>query len=310
MTMEVQNTFMHRLLSVIMRGRTSAMTASAICAVLSLLVPPLSYISGAIIGLATLKNGPREGALVVGGSTLLAGFFSLVMIGNVAPTGAFIVMSWLPAWLLAWLLLRWQQQGLVLIGAAVMGMLAVLTAHLAIDDPAAWWLAIMRVLFEPALLEAAPNQVQLDSILRQWAPFMTQYFGAATASGVLLTTFLARHWHSILDNPGGFGEEFRAIRVGRGALLVAVVLTVTGLMLRDEVGAVIADLAGPVAAMLVFLGLAVGHGLIKLRKLGYGWLVAIYVLLLVPPHLAATGLSMLGLLDGWMDFRSKVKPAA
>ncbi len=98
---------MHRLLTFIMRGRVHAMTASAVCAVLSLVVPPLSYISGAIIGLATLKHGPREGALVVAGSLLLAGFFALAMVGSVMPAGAFLLMSWLPAWILAWVLWRW-----------------------------------------------------------------------------------------------------------------------------------------------------------------------------------------------------------
>ncbi len=301
---------MRRLLSAIMRGRVTAMTASAVCAALSLLMPPLSYVSGAIIGLATLKHGPREGAVVVAGSLLLAGFFSWVMIGNFAPSGAFLLMSWLPAWVLAWLLGRWQQQGLVFIGAAVMGMIAVLAIHVMIADPALWWLSMMRILLEPALSQGAPNPSQLNLLLSQWAPLMTQYFGAATASGILLTTLLARYWHSILDNPGGFGREFRAVRVGRGVLAFTVVVVLTALFTRDTVGPALADMAGPVAAMLVFLGLAVSHSLIKLRKLGRVWLVTIYVLLLVPPHLAVTGLSMLGLLDGWIDFRSRVKTAS
>lgn len=309
MSMDTQKTFMHRLLSYIMRGRVHAMTASAVCAVLSLLVPPLSYISGAIIALATLKQGPREGALVIAGSLLLAGFFSLAMIGSAAPAAAFVLMSWLPAWILAWLLLHWRQQGVVVIGATIMGMLAVLAVHLVLKDPAAWWLEIMRALFEPSLGKAAANPTQLDQVLRAWAPQMTQFFGAATASGMLLTALLARYWHSLLDNPGGFGKEFRAIRVTRAVLLAAVAIAVSALLLRDETGAIIADMLGPVVAMLVFLGLAVCHALIRIRKLGRGWLVVIYVLLLVPPHLALSGLSMLGLVDGWMDFRSRVKPA-
>ncbi len=307
--MDANKTFMHRLLSYIMRGRMHAVTASALCAVLSLLMPPLSYLSGAILGLATLKQGPREGALVIGGALFLAGFFSLAMVGSASPAVAFMVMSWLPAWILSCLLLRWRQQGMVIIGSAVMGMLAVLALHLVLEDPSAWWLEIMEALLAPALNQGAPNQEQVESMLRQWAPHMTRFFGAATASGILLTTLLARYWHSILDNPGGFGQEFRTLKVPQGVLLVVIVFGVGTLFWPDMVGNVIADLMGPVSAMLVFLGLAVCHGLIKFRRLGRGWLVVIYVLLLVPPHPAISGLSLLGLLDSWMDFRSRVKPA-
>ncbi len=301
---------MHRLLALIMRGRVHAMTASAVFAVLSLLVPPLSYLSGAIIGLATLKQGPREGAMVIGGSVVLAGLFSIMLVGDASPTGAFIVMSWLPAWILAWMLGRWKQQGLVVVGAAVMGMLAVIGLHMMLTDTSAWWLELLRAMLQPALSEGAPNRENLDLLLQQWGPFMTRFFGAATTSGMLLTILLARYWHSILDNPGGFGTEFRALKIDQGTLLIALLIMVGGMFWSDMVGVVISDLMGPVVAALVFLGLAVSHGLVKVRKLGRGWLVVLYVLLLVPPHPAVSGLSMLGLLDGWLNFRARVKPAA
>ena len=50
-----------------MRGRFQAITVSAVCAALCLLLPPLSYISGAVIGLVTLRNGLLEGAYVIAG---------------------------------------------------------------------------------------------------------------------------------------------------------------------------------------------------------------------------------------------------
>ena len=54
-----------------------------------------------------------------------------------------------------------------------------------------------------------------------WATRMAAFFGAVTTAGLMLTLVLARWWHAVLDNPGGFGREFRALRVGRTPLVVS-----------------------------------------------------------------------------------------
>jgi len=58
--------------------------------------------------------------------------------------------------------------------------------------------------------------------------------------------------------------------------------------------------------MLVFQGLAVVHSIASRRKLSAGWLVAMYVLLLVPPHIALPALAMVGVVDGLMNLRARV----
>ena len=70
-------------------------------------------------------------------------------------------------------------------------------------------------------------------------------------------------------------------------------------------GALAADLMGPLTAVLLFQGLAVAHAVVRGRKLSGGWLVALYLLLLVPPHLALPVLAGAGLLDGWLGFRAR-----
>jgi len=297
------------LLALIMRGRTQAMTASAVCAVLSLLLPPLSYVSGSVVGLATLKQGPREGGLVIAGSVLLAGVFSLAMAGTPLPALAFLAMSWLPAWLLAAILLRTRSQGAVLVAATAIGMIAVLVLHAVVEAPVQWWRELLERFFAP-VFEAAAQQgtaAQMDVVLDAWAQRMTRFFGAGTVIGLVVTLLLARWGHAVLDNPGGFGREFRELRVGRAAQGTAAVVGVIALFTGGGVGELAKDLMGPLTAMLAFQGIAVAHGVARERGWATGWLVAMYLLLAVPPHLALPALAVAGLLDGWADFRARAR---
>ena len=300
------------LLALMMRGRIQAMTASAIFATLSLLVPPLGYVSGGVIGLATLKQGPREAGLVIAGSVLLSGVLATLMTGTPAVALVFLGMSWLPAWLLAMVLVSTRSQGMTLVSATVLGLLAVIVVHLAIGTPAQWWREVLESFFASALEaqggeDVARVKTQLVPVLDEWAPRMTRFFGAATVVGLVLPLLLARWGHAVLDNPGGFGREFRELRVGRPALGVALAIGVVAMFVGGGAGQFAADLMGPVTAMLLFAGLAVAHGVVHERGMSTGWLVAMYLLLVVPPNLFLPLLMALGLLDGWFDFRARAR---
>ena len=296
---------MRALVALIMRGRSHAMTASAVTAALSLLVPPLSYASGAVIGLATLKQGPREGLLVIVGSVLLSGVFAMLIAGTPAPALAFLGITWLPAWGLAMVLRTSRSQGTAIVTAAGLGVLAVLWMHLAVDDPVAWWRLLLADFFAPAMQADAEVAAQLTALLDAWAPRMTRIFGAVSVVGLVGTLLIARYWHAMLDNPGGFGREFRELRLGRPALAVSVAIGLASWMGGGD-GQLASDLMGPLSVMLVFQGLAFVHALANIRKTSVGWLVALYLLLLVPPHLALPILAVTGLVDGLMDLRARV----
>lgn len=297
---------MRAFVALIMRGRSHAMTASAVTAALSLLVPPLSYASGAVIGLSTLKQGPREGLLVIVGSVLLSGVFAMLIAGTPAPALAFLGLTWLPAWVLAMVLRTSRSQGTAIVTATGLGVLAVLLMHLAVDDPVAWWRKLLAEFFAPAMQGAdAAVAEQLTALLDAWAPRMTRIFGAVSVVGLVGTLLIARYWHAMLDNPGGFGHEFRQLRLGMPALGVSVAIGLVSWMGGGD-GHLASDLMGPLSVMLVFQGLAFVHALANIRKTSVAWLVALYLLLLVPPHLALPILAVTGLVDGLMDLRSRV----
>ena len=76
---------MRSVLTFVMRGRVHVITACAVCSVFSLLLFPFNYLSGALIGLAALRHGALEGALVLLGSTVLGGAFMFAAIETFRP---------------------------------------------------------------------------------------------------------------------------------------------------------------------------------------------------------------------------------
>ena len=136
-----------------------------------------------------------------------------------------------------------------------------------------------------------------------WA---SRSFSAAALSSVLASLLLARWWQALLYNPGGFREEFHALRMGRRSSLVALVLFGAGLFGGGMLEALATNLALVAVMLFLFQGLATAHGLAGKLKLATGWLVALYaVLILAPPQMVVV-LSALGFADAWVDFRGRV----
>ena len=125
---------------------------------------------------------------------------------------------------------------------------------------------------------------------------------------VLLTLFLARWGHALLDNPGGFGEEFRALALPRwfahATGVVAIVLMVSSGGVKEAA----AEIAMLMLLLLMVHGLAIAHGIVKLLEAARGWLVLLYLVLLVTPlsSFLVLALAMAGLSDSWVGYRQRV----
>ena len=86
---------------------------------LSLLLPPFSFVGGAVIGLATLRYGPVEGMAVLAGSTVAFALAMWVLAGSIAPAVIFVVVTGLPVLALCALLRTTASQGTVLAAATM-----------------------------------------------------------------------------------------------------------------------------------------------------------------------------------------------
>jgi hypothetical protein len=296
--------------SYVLRGRTQAITVAAACAALSLLLPPMSYVSGAVIALATLRHGAREGGLVIAGSGLLAGALTLLVVGSVYPVVVFLALTWVPVWMLALVLRATADQGMVVLIAGALGAMALGAAHLMLTDPAAWWQALLQRFVDDAV-QGAPSLAggagteQLSALIDNLAPLMTGLVVAGTVLGLVLTLFLARWWHALVDNPGGFGREFRSLTIDRRFAPLALVIVLAALMANSLTGGLAGEAVLIIVVLYMLQGLAVVHSVVNTRGASNGWLVGLYLLLFLLPPQVMLLLALTGFTDVWMNLRAR-----
>lgn len=295
---------MRFLANTIMRGPMAAILVTSVAAMLGLLLPPLGYLSAAAVGLVTLRLGLAEAGKVVAGSMLATAVLGAVLVGNVMAPLAFLLALWLPLLVTAWSLRRTGDLARSLLLAGLFGVMVVFGFHAGVDDPAGWWRELLQRMAEQATAE---QQAVLQPVLDDMAGLMTGMVGAAVALGVTLSLLLARWWQAALYNPGGFRSEFHALRLGRVVAGATVLLLALNWLQPTGLG-LLTDLL-PLALLLHLLqGIAVVHGLVARSGANVGWLVAMYVLLLLPMVTTQTALTLAvaGMVDNWMDFRTRL----
>jgi hypothetical protein len=295
---------MRSLAGFAMRGRSQAALVAAGSAVLSLIVPLVAVISSAVVALATLRQGAREGLLVAGIAGLGGAALAWLALGTPWLGLGFFLVLWGPLWVLALVLRVTRNLALTVQGAAVAGLLILVGLHLAVDDPAAYWGKVMEPLRERLvevgfIPEAASREVMAD--LAKW---MTGALAASLYVQFLLALFLARWWQAVLYNPGGFGAEFRDLRLS--PLLGYAVLALVGLRLWWPEALWGLELLMLILPLLLLQGLAVAHGVRHSLGVGVGWLVAVYLVLVVAMPHGEVLVSGLGLVDLWLDVRGRV----
>lgn len=306
---------MRRFLNFVMRGRINAICVSTLALLLSLAFVPASGVSAGIIGVVTLRYGPSEGALILASTLALGAALSTFLIQSftmVAVIGASLV---LPAYVLALVLRSTASQGTALAMTGVLGAFAFCTIHLLTGDPVAWWREVLvgmlmlglddtpvRAQLDPAMLQA------LEHLLDQVA--LASYFSVWSMIFAMIALLLARWWHALLDNPGGFAREFRGLRMDRRVAWLTLGLGVLALFDGDLGNGLITVLFKLALTLYVVQGLAVAHSWVAYRKASRGWLVALYVLLVVPLPVGVLGLAATGFSDAWLDYRARWQAGA
>jgi len=298
------------MLSYVVSGRIQAATTSSLFAVASLKLPPLSYLSGAVIGVMTLRFGVTEGALMIAGSGLIAGLICWMLFATAIPVLAFAAATWVPVWLLALLLRASASQGAMLAGATAIGVAIVFGFHLLLGEPAMWWRdAMSGFLFDNAeragMVLDAEQKAQLQGLIDVVSPHMSGLVAGGTVLGLALTVMLARWWQATLDNPGGFGREFRALRLPRQLVVAAGVLLVLAVLADAATGGVAGDVMWTVLVAFVLQGLSVVHAVVAGRPRSGVWLAGVYLLLALLTLQAALLLAMVGFSDEWLGLRRR-----
>jgi uncharacterized protein YybS (DUF2232 family) len=144
----------------------------------------------------------------------------------------------------------------------------------------------------------------LTDELQALSRLMTGVVLASLLLGAICSVILARWWQALLVNPGGLQKEFTGLRLGQSAGLLTLIAMIGSRFTAAPLSDLVAQAAMLLLVPYLFAGLAVLHGIVGAAGRGRGWLVAVYIMLVILPQatlIVAGG----GLLDTWMDFRRR-----
>ena len=269
-----------------MRGRSQAVMVAAAAAVVSLLVPLIGLISSATVALVTLRKGVSEGLVVVAFAGLASGLLAFVALGSPIPAVGFALALWLPIWILAIFLRQSRSLDLTIQLAVLFGLVIV--------EP------VRQNLVESGVVDAVVSE-QLMARVSRW---MTGAFAATFYFQLLLALFIGRWWQALLYNPGGFGIEFRAIRVQPGVGYLALCLLALVLLLDQAMWP--SELLLLLAPLFFLQGVAIIHSLAHAYSAGRAWLIGFYALLVLVMPYTQILVAALGFLDIWMNLRTRM----
>lgn len=288
-----------------MAGRLQAVAIAVTFAVLALFLPPFSLISGAVVGLVTLRKGWQAGLTVLGLGTVVLVLLSLQLQGPMIGL-SYGLSHWLPIWLLALVLRQtgsWART--FQLGVGVLAFVVLMT-HALIPDLDGLWQGLLSQLLEPILQQLSSEESEaLKAVVPQVSGLMTGIIAVSALTSTLLGLLMARAWQAQLFNPGGFGKEFQELRLGNWPAMLTLALFVMAVLLKQSV---LQELLMLFLVPFFFQGLAVMHALN--RK--FGWhaavLIVMYVLMFIALPQMMAMLTATGLIDSFADFRRRLTP--
>ena len=267
--------------------------------------------SCAIVTLTFLRQGERAGIQVTAAGVIMLTVASLMMGGGAVQAVLLVITFWLPATVGAVVLRRYIQLELALLVLAGLAIAGVLLAFAFMGDPAAFWeerlnewsaeMVKAGAFKNPDGTEVVSSE-RLDGFISMLARSLTGTMAVTLFWLASFSLLLARYWQAKLYNPGGFQQEFHSLSFGKTAASVALVITLSGLLVSSTL---LLAVIMVLVALFMFQGLAVIHSLVRTRSMSQGWLIGIYMLMIFIHTLAL--LAALGLADNWLNMRRKSK---
>lgn len=287
---------MRALAEFIMRGRMQATLVVAGCAAL-----PLLYWLGAAAGcLVLLRRGMRDALSVLALGLLPALIWWLY---SDDPRALLVLLGSASLALVLRASESWVRALLVSVAMGVVFSVVLGTAF----GPQIEMLAQALIKVMPSLLGQVYQQMSVDEQARfaaLIAPILTGLIAALLQIVSVLSLIVGRYWQALLYNPGGFGREFRAVRIPLGPAM----LLLAGMVVTPNFGVQMSMLVPLCSVPLVFAGLALIHGLVAQKRLARFWLVGLYVTLLLFMQLIYPLLVVLAIVDSLIDFRGRLAP--
>ncbi len=284
---------MRALAEFIMRGRLQA----ALVALVGSLVPMLSP---ATVSLVTLSRGVKEGLLVMlwGLLPLLMAFYG----SAINPVITLATMAGLLVVVTSSEVLRvtvsWTSTLTVMMALSA---LSVLLLNLLFDSSVANLEVAVANMFSQLQKQAGDS----EAAFMPGRTFLLGVIGYVVALTTVISLILGRWWQAQLYNPGGFREEFHALRFNRNVGIALLAGVAVCYLSPEEY----ASWAGLLGLPLLLSGIALVHHTVAFYQIGAHWLAIFYVGLLMigPLSLILVGL---GFLDSVLNIRARLAARA
>jgi hypothetical protein len=251
------------------------------------------WISAAALALVTLRKGAGQGAWVF----LWALLPAIVLVVAFGESGPLVLLC--GTMVLALVLRITVSLPLAVLAAVGVGVVSGLAILAISGEYLDQLVGIFNEFLASMERQAAQNQ-QVVTWPRTDATQIAGMLGAGTATLAVLCLLLARYWQAALYNPGGFGEEFRALYypavVSTVMLVAAIALFSLGVRFRTWAMICLVPLS--------FAGLALVHARARLRGRGTGWLTGFYIAWLVL-DLVKLVVVCIAIADSWLNFRQR-----
>ena len=285
-----------------MRSPIAASVSTTAYALFALFFAPFMIVSGAIVGLATLRHGVGLGARVTGSALLITGitYYSLL---DTPGAVVLLLATWIPLMFAAQILRTTEDQGLALSVCAIYAGLYTVIVRFAVPDVGDHWATRLRALGNT--VKEQGGTFFSDAEIEQISGVMHESTIVVVSLFWICSLLVSRWWQSELYNAGGFGTEFRDLVIPKPLSVVAAIIAGMALvqLSSGEAHGLASDLLVVLVVLFAFQGLALIHH--RVNKIGMSklWLVGFYVLLVLMPHRLGILLSFIGIADILLDVR-------
>jgi hypothetical protein len=288
-----------------------AFLAAGLASLLAMLPLPGAWLPGSVIALGLLVGGPAiAGAAACGAA--IACLWAIAPAFGALPAAAVALVLVVPALLGAVVLEKGRSLSVAFQALTIGSGLLVLAINGLLGDPVRALAPVIAKL-EPWLRELADSLSRAGHVIsakelgEQTASYAWASFGWMVLFNAGVAQCLALWGYGRLREPGLFGREFRALRLGNAVawLLAGLFLATIGSNAFGGGGwQAVDDLQFVLAAAFLVQALAVVHGLRELQVIGVLPVVLAYVaVVLVPMALVAIGFA-----DTWVRFRERFAP--
>ncbi len=269
--------------------------------VFGLLVTPVVFmLSGAVVGFVILRHGEVAGVQTIAAAAVMVlalAFFAELLSLRIA---LMMLVVWGGALLVSAVLRHTVSLGNAILASVPFAIVAALAAVVYQQPLQAYWNAALLNSMGP-LTESQKNvlsEADVQALMENMSALLAASVGNWVVVIVVCGLFFARSWQAKLFNPGGFQKEFHSLQLGKQAAVAAAISLLLAIALKGAIWIAIASVL-----MFVFFlqGMSVLHWLVKQRGMNQGWLVGIYILILLPQTVLLVG--ALGVADNLVRLR-------